>query len=395
MQNQDFEVLIIEDEPTVCESYIDMFAVLGFTADTAANGKEGLKKLAKKKYHIVITDLNMPVMDGQETLRRIKQKYPTVEVIVITGFATIETAINAMKDGAFDYITKPVSLEHVKIVMSRCVQHLKSVYENEELRNVNDQLRHINEIKDKFITITNHELRTPLAVMKGYMELVDISIDEKPPDVQEYLGIVSNTLHEMIDLVERMHNLQDNEKAFSETVNSVVNINDVILNVANEMKILYKQRGIHFSAFTNSKEIILNTDKNGLHRVVRELLHNALKFTKEGGKVTLNVKKEVSDQKVYISVEDNGIGIPTSKIDFIFEPFYEVQDVMHHSTSQTEFMGGGIGVGLSLVREILQSLGVEISVTSEVDKGSIFTIIMPYEVQPEDEQTTFEQAVEV
>ena len=395
MQNQDLDVLIIEDEPTVCESYIDMFDVIGFSADTATNGKEGLKRLAQKHYHIVITDLNMPVMDGQETLKRIKQKYPDVEVIVITGFATIENAIMAMKDGAFDYITKPVSLEHVKIVMSRCVQHIKAAHENEELRNVNSQLRRINEIKDKFITITNHELRTPLAVMKGYMELVDLSIDEKTPDVQEYLEIVTNTLHEMIDLVERMHNLHDNEKAFSQVVNAKVNLNDVILIVANEMKILYKQRNIRFSAFTNSKEIILNTDKNGIHRVVRELLHNALKFTKEDGKVTLNVKKEISDQKVYISVEDNGIGIPADQLDVIFEPFYEVQDVMHHSTSQTEFMGGGIGVGLSLVREILQSLNAEINVTSEVGKGSTFTIIMPYEVQPEDEETTFKEAVKV
>ena len=68
---------------------------------------------------------------------------------------------------------------------------------------------------------------------------------------------------------------------------------------------------------------------------------------------------------------------------------------MHHSTSQVEFMGGGIGVGLSLVREILQSLNAEISVTSEVDKGSVFTVIMPYEVQPEDEETTLEEAVKV
>jgi signal transduction histidine kinase len=395
MQNKDFNVLIIEDEPSVCESYLDMLDVIGFSAETAANGKEGLKKLAQKNYNIVITDLNMPVMDGQETLKRIKQKYTGVEVIVITGFATIETAIKAMKDGAFDYITKPVSLEHVKIVMNRCVQHIKAAFENAELRSVNTQLRQINEIKDKFITITNHELRTPLAVMKGYMELVDLSIDEKSPDVQEYLEIVTNTLKEMIDLVERMHNLQDNEKAFSQTVKSVVNLNDVILNVANEMKILFKQRDIHFSAYTNSKEIILNSDRNGIHRVVRELLQNALKFTKEGGKVALNVKKELSDQKVYISVEDNGIGIPTDKIDYIFEPFYEVQDVMHHSTSQTEFMGGGIGVGLSLVREILQSLGADISVTSEINKGSTFTIIMPYELQPEDEETTFKEAVKV
>ena len=119
-------------------------------------------------------------------------------------------------------------------------------------------------------------------------------------------------------------------------------------------------------------------DKNAIHRAIRELLQNSLKFTEKGGEVTLNVKKELANQKVYISVEDNGIGIPADKMNYIFEPFYEVQDVMHHSTSQTEFMGGGIGVGLSLVREILQSSNGEIDVQSDEGMGSTFTMILPY-----------------
>lgn len=377
MQPEEIKILVIEDEPSVLESYLDMFSVIGYNATTAVNGKDGLNKLSKGEYHIVITDLNMPVMDGQETLKRIKQKYPHVQVIVITGFATIENAITAMKEGAFDYITKPVSLEHVKIVMNRCVKQIRAFYENEELRSINSQLQQINEIKDKFITITNHELRTPLAVLKGYFELIDISIDDKNEDVKEYLDIVSSTLYEMIDLVERMHNLSDTEKTFSMHCSNF-NINDVIQMVVSEMKILYQKRDINFDAKTNNKEIIVYADKNAIHRAIRELLQNALKFTEKGGEVKLNVKKEVANQKVYISVEDNGIGIPSDKINYIFEPFYEVQDVMHHSTSQTEFMGGGIGVGLSLVREVLQSSNGDIDVKSEAGKGSTFTMILPY-----------------
>ncbi len=377
MPDRIIKLLIIEDEEAVLESYLDMFSVIGFNPDTAVNGKDGLNKLTKKEYDIVITDLNMPVMDGQTTLKRIKQKYPHIQVIVITGFATIENAINAMKEGAFDYITKPVSLEHVKIVMNRCVKHIRNMYENEELRTLNDQLKHINEIKDKFITITNHELRTPLAVLKGYFELIDISIEDKNKDVKEYLDIVSSTLFEMIDLVERMHKLSYAENTIAGERNNF-NINDVIQQVVNEMKILFQKRGIKFDANTNNKDIIIYADKHAIHRAIRELLQNALKFTEKGGEVRLKVKKEVANHKVYISVEDNGIGIPSDKIDFIFEPFYEVQDVMHHSSSQTDFMGGGIGVGLALVKEVLHPSGGEIDVKSEEGMGSTFTIILPF-----------------
>lgn len=377
MEANELKLLIIEDEPLILESYVDMLEVLGYKTDTAINGKDGLLKLSQKDYHAVITDLNMPVMNGQETLKKIKKTYPHVEVIVITGFATIETAINAMKEGAFDYITKPVSFEHVKIVLNRCRKHISASQENEELKNLNLQLQHVNEIKDKFITITNHELRTPLAVLKGYFELIDLSLEDKTEELQDYLKIVFSTLHEMIDLVERMHNLSDPEKTFSKNENKVFNLTNLILAVANEMKILYEKREIEFGAYANDKEIYISADQSNIHKAIRELLQNALKFTEKGGTVSLKVKKENIDQKVYISVKDTGIGIPYDKQRLIFEPFYEVQDVMHHSTSKTEFMGGGIGVGLSLVQGILQTCDGKIELDSTEGKGSVFTIILP------------------
>ncbi|MCB0284538.1 MAG: hybrid sensor histidine kinase/response regulator [Calditrichaeota bacterium] len=377
MEPAEVKLLIIEDEPIVRESYIDMFAVLGYTADVAVNGKDGLQKLSQKEYDIVITDLNMPVMDGQETLMRIKKKYPQVQVIVITGFATIENAINAMKNGAFDYVTKPVSLEHVRIVLNRCLQHISAFHENEQLKNLNTELQQVNDLKDKFITITNHELRTPLAVLKGYFELLDLSIEEKTSEVKEYLGIISSTLYEMIELIERMHNLSDAENAFAHSEMELFNLNDAVMAVSNEMKILYKKRDIEYGAFANDRQIMIRADKNAIHRAIRELLQNALKFTNQGGKVSLRVKKEAADQKVYISITDSGIGIPANKLRYIFEPFYEVQDVMHHSSSQTDFMGGGIGVGLSLVREIVKACNGDIDVQSTEGKGSVFTLVLP------------------
>jgi len=377
MDARDIKLLVIEDEPYVRDSYVDMLDILGFQCDVAENGREGLAKIAKTDYHIVLTDLNMPVMDGLETLKRIKKKTPHVQVIVITGFATIENAIKAMKQGAFDYITKPISFEHVKIILDRCVQHIIATQENKELKDHNQELVELNDLKSKFITITNHELRTPLAVIKGYVELLEMAVPEKNEETREYFEVVNNTLHDLVEMVERMHDLSHVGSALQKFSTTSFNLNMEALSVANEMKLLFRRRGVGLNISANTKEIIVEADKNALRRAIRELLQNALKFTDKDGQVSLDIKKETSDNRVYLSVKDDGIGIPADKLDMIFEPFYEVQDVMHHSTSQTEFMGGGIGVGLSIVKEIVEANKGEVAVSSKPGKGSTFTIIMP------------------
>ena len=207
------------------------------------NRKEILEKLKKDKYDIVLTDLNMPVMNGLETLRRIKKKDADIEVIVITGFATIENAIGAMKQGPFDYITKPVSIDHVKIVLSKCIQQINARRENKKLRDLNTQLSELNDLKNKFITITNHELRTPLAVLKGYVDLLDMEVDRKEGSEQdEYLGIITNTITEMINMVEYMHDLSGFEKLGETNNKSNFDINDLVQSVYKEVKVLFDNR---------------------------------------------------------------------------------------------------------------------------------------------------------
>ena len=372
------DILVIEDEPEVRESYIDMFDFLGYKVDVAENGMAGLEKLKNKIYHIVFTDLNMPVMDGLQTLRLIKKNYPDTEVIVITGFATIENAIKAMKQGAFDYITKPVSFEHVRIVLNRCIQNINARRENQKLKDLNAQLRELNEIKNKFITLTNHELRTPLAVLKGYFDLLSLELNENPhsENIKEYLSIIQSTLNEMSEMVENMHDLTllnnytrlMNKKEYS--------INQLVLHVYTKMKSLFELRKINFAYRLEPKDPVVMIDPQKMEKAVGELVQNALKYTPEGGKVLLRVKLDLNKNLVYLSVADSGIGIPHDKLELIFEPFYEVQDEMHHSTSKTEFMGGGIGVGLSMVKEIVEAHNAELTVESMPDKGSIFTIIL-------------------
>lgn len=376
--NLSARVLLIEDEPEVRESYIDMLSLLGYDVEPAENGMDGLNKLEKGSYDIVITDLNMPVMNGLETLRRIKKKEMDTEVIVVTGFATIENAIGAMKQGAFDYITKPVSIEHVKIVLNKCMQKINARRENATLRTMNTKLHELNELKDKFITITNHELRTPLAVLKGYLDLLNLEIEGNlNGEAKEYVDIISETVEEMVEMVDSMHDLSNYTKITNNSNISAIELNELLDSIYKETRVLFAERNIQYHYHSSKIPVKVLADIKQLKKAVRELVQNALKFTKADGKVTLSLKNVGMNKQVFISVEDTGIGIPNDKLDLIFEPFYEVQDVMHHSTSKTEFMGGGIGVGLSLAKEIIESFGGEIAVESKKEQGSCFTIILP------------------
>ena len=372
------KILIVEDEKQVRQSYIEMFTFFGYDVDAASNGKEGIHMISQKDYAIVVTDLNMPEINGMEVLKYVKKKKPQTEVIVITGYATLENAIVAMKIGAYDYFTKPVDLEHVRIVLSKCLQKIKARRENEELRSINAQLKELNELKSKFITITNHEMRTPITVLKGYLELVDSALDKKTEELDEAMGICVETTHELVNIIDQMHDLSSFDTGKYQMHYSNFSMEDLLLIIFKEMRLLYDQRGVHLKLNINSPDILVYCDYHRIKRSIREVVQNALKFTHEGGEVSINCSANIDKKIVKIRIIDNGIGIPEQKQELVFEPFYEVQSSIHHTTSKTDFMGGGIGLGLALVREVVENHNGQVYLESEENKGSTVTIILPF-----------------
>jgi signal transduction histidine kinase len=380
VDKEKLNLLIIEDEDDVRSSYEDMFEFLDCDIASARNGKEGLHILEQRhnSIDVVITDLNMPIMDGLEVIRRVKKKYAEIEVIIITGFATIENAISAMKQGAFDYITKPISVEHVKIVLNKCRRQIISQKENKRLKNINSELQTLNELKTKFITITNHEIRTPLAVLKGYLDLISMDIKEHDlNDSIDSMKIIDSTLNEMIEMLDNMHDLSKYD-----TINDIQNItkfdvNELCREIVKQTHIFLQKRKLNLTINTSTHPAIVEADKLNIKKAIRELLQNAVKFTDENGSIQLDVEPVPTQNSIFVKISDTGIGVACDKQDLIFEPFYEVQDVMHHSTSKTDFMGGGMGVGLSIAKEIIESNKGEIVIESMPNRGAVFTIILP------------------
>ncbi|MCB0265284.1 MAG: response regulator, partial [Calditrichaeota bacterium] len=185
MDESQIRLLLVDDEAIILTLFKSALQAWGYTVDIAEDGKKALQLCNENNYHIMITDLNMPNMDGMALLKRVKSRWPMMEVIVVTGYGTIETAIEAMKMGASDFILKPVNFEQVQFTIKKCYQKIKAESENQELREINAQLRSVNEMKDKFLAITNHEIRTPLTIIKGYLEILEMIMESDDPEIAE------------------------------------------------------------------------------------------------------------------------------------------------------------------------------------------------------------------
>jgi signal transduction histidine kinase len=217
-----------------------------------------------------------------------------------------------------------------------------------------------------------------VTVLKGYVELIDYFLeDTRNENINEAIEIASETMRELVGIVEQMHDISSFDYGKKRMVTVDVEIKKILELIYKEMKILFKKRKIKFDLNMDNSDVIISGDDKQLKRSLRELLQNALKFTPEGGHVKIESSANKENKKIYIKITDNGIGIPRDKLDLIFEPFYEVQNVINHMTSKTEFMGGGIGLGLTLAKEVFESHKGELLLESEEHQGSIFTVVLP------------------
>ena len=127
-------ILIVDDEVIVCESGERILVEEGYTVDIALSGKEALQKMREHPYDVVITDLKMPGIDGMEVLKTVRKEFADTLVIMITGYSTVETAVEAMKMGAFDYIPKPFTPDEVAVVVRKALEQKSLLLENVSLR---------------------------------------------------------------------------------------------------------------------------------------------------------------------------------------------------------------------------------------------------------------------
>jgi len=354
-------ILVVDDEEIVLDSCTEILRGEGYQLATAADGERGLALVKEFRPDIVVVDLKMPGLSGFDVLARLKESDPTIVTIVITGYATVSSAVEAMKHGAYDFLPKPFTPEEFRLIIRRAVEKRSLTFEAMALRRERDLLR------EHFAAIVSHELKAPLAAIQQNIFVLERQLAAAAtPDQRERLARVKARMADLIQMVDTWrHGVSidmDAIKARQVPVSVRVPIDKAV-----ESALVYATRkAVTIEVTVPEPAPRVLGDQGTLTEAVVNILGNAVKFSRDGGRI--EVTADVRDDDVRIAVTDHGVGIAPEELPHLFEAFYTQPGV-----------GGerGSGLGLAVSRRIVEAHGGGITVQSTPGQGSTFVITLP------------------
>jgi two-component system sensor histidine kinase/response regulator len=361
MDNQ-AKLLIIDDEEIVLDSCQSILAGRGYEILTANDGMQGVNLIDDFQPDIIFVDLKMPGISGFEALEIINEKDPTIVTIVITGFATISSAVEAMQKGAFDFLPKPFTPDELRLIARRGLEKRKLVLETLALRREKELLR------DHFAAIVSHELKSPLTSIQQYLFALSGELsDQLSEDQKHRFDRIQTRVDDLMKLIHTwlraitvdITAIRDNFKPTA--------IRTVISKAIESVKTHAIRKDITIKASIEENLPSVEGDEGTLVEAVVNIVGNAIKYSPVGSEINVIAIKE--DQQVVMTVEDRGLGISKEDLPLIFEDFF--------TGKSNQKADRGSGVGLALTRRIIEAHGGSITVESELGKGSKFNIYLP------------------
>jgi CheY-like chemotaxis protein len=363
------KILVIDDEPGLREMIVFDLTSRGYAVTTAANGREAVAKAKKERFDLALCDLMMPEMGGVETLRALKEAHPHTEVVMVTGYATLENAVETMKLGAYDYVSKPYEMDHLFGILEKAL-------ERGRLKAKVGELEQLNRLKSEFLANMSHELRTPLNAIVGYSSLILDGIYGSVP--AEQAKPLSRVLINSQNLLLLINNILDFSKLNAGMMPTHIEEFDLcalVREVADTMHVLADEKRLVLTVEAPAP-IMVRSDKTKIKQILINLAGNAIKFTVEGG-VTLRAEKDAGGAGVLLSVRDTGPGMEAEDIPVIFEEFKQLD-----GAATRRF--GGTGLGLSITKKLVELLGGAITVESAPGRGAAFVVSMALSVVPQE-----------
>jgi len=357
-------IVVIDDDHAMRLSCSKILAKMGFPAATFEDGARGLDGVARLKPGIVLVDLKMPGITGIEVISRIHDIDPEIIIIVITGYATIDTAIEAMKCGAYDFLPKPFSPDELRLIIDRGLDRRRLALESRRFE-VERSL-----LKRRFVTFVSHQLQTPLAAIHQYLDVLKL-LDDKPEAAVKRREWTDRCLKRAEELQSMIKDWLTLAKVEGDTLSGQrvrININGVITDILSGYGETAAAERVSLAAELPKEPCCVAGDPNCVAVLFDNLIANAIKYNKPGGTVTVNARVEGGE--AVVSVSDTGVGIPKQYHPFLFEEFFRVKGEGAKRTA-------GSGLGLHISKKIVSEMGGKIEVESEVGSGSTFRVHLP------------------
>jgi signal transduction histidine kinase len=352
-------ILVVDDEMGPRESLKMIFHPY-YNVHTADRGAQAVEMLKQIPVDLVTVDLKMPGLSGIHVLEKVKQYDPDIEAIIITGYGSLDTAIEGLRLGAFDYISKPFDVNHILSLVRRGLDR----------RNAKTRLR---QVKSDFLSNVSHELRTPLSVVVGFVYLLlNQVIGKLSEDQQKVLETVYRNSEELLELIDNVLWMTSLNAGDMNATIEKFDTRDVVNETLKRYEKTILEKGLKLNVQLSENDMSIVSDRAKVERVFQNVFNNAVKFTSEG-EVSVKAQLATDRQSVQLEVTDTGSGIEQSKIDSIFEPFHQADNSMQRSYA-------GLGLGLTVARRMAELIGGKLAVSSQANVGTRVTMSFPSHV---------------
>ncbi|MBN2315381.1 MAG: response regulator [Sedimentisphaerales bacterium] len=372
--NEPPKILVVDDEEAIRDSCRQALAKDGYVVDTAENGQSGLQKIKESQPDLVLIDLKMPGMSGMELLEAIGQIDPTIVSVVITGYATIESAVEAMKRNAYDFLPKPFTPDQLRIVIERGLERRRLAAETERLRREKEMMR------ENFVTLVTHQLRSPLTSVKQYFGVIREGFAGEATDEQkEMIEKAAGKIDRLLELINDWLDMSRVEAGKIAENFERVSLTPMLSEILEELKPQAEARKVSLELHPGDNPIVIDGDPKCLKEAILNLVNNGINYNRAGGSVTIDQKSQ--DNDLVVEVSDTGIGIPQEDLPFIFDEFFRVK------SRETQHIPG-TGLGLPIAKKIIEAHKGRMKVASELGRGTTFSILLPKANQSEGSNMT-------
>lgn len=346
-------LLIVDDERGPTES-LRMVFKSDYEVYTAPGGQEALEILHTHPVDVVTLDLRMPGMPGVEVMEHIKRHDPDIEIIVVTGYASLDSAVRGLRNRVFDYVTKPFDVPQISDLVQRAVERRR---ESQRARRA----------KDDFLANLSHELRTPLSAIIGYNSILTEELHARLTEDQRvaFDRIQANS-QKLLNLIETVLLLNSLDAGELQLTTSSFDVRETLRRVARQFAAAARQRGLTLAVEGDVTPLWITSDEHKLERILWALIDNAVKFTPDGS-IALSAHVGADRATVEIGVRDTGVGIQNT----------DIAQLVDDITPQPQPRTRGLGLGLRMASRLAEFMGGKLRARSAPGAGTQFTITLP------------------